>query len=352
MHHGAGIAAARRFPAMARADRLALAFETGALTLPPSGDVVVVRAAAPALAEVLPRERLVFESSFKPVHDALAGAGLRATVRAVAPAGMAAVTMGRARAETFGDIARALALLPAGGVLALDGAKTDGIDSAAKALAAALPLEGSFAKAHGRVVWTRRPESLPPEAAAWAADAAPARNAAGFVTAPGMFSPDAPDPGSLRLAAAMAGRLSGRVADLGAGWGWLAAQALADSPGISAIDLYEAEGRALDAARINLTDPRADFRWADVRALRREGTGYDAAISNPPFHQGRAAEPELGAGFIAAAARILKPHGRFFMVANRQLPYEAALGAAFARWEKIAEDGAFKLFCADRPRRR
>ncbi len=336
---------------MARADRLALAFETGALTLPPSGDVVVLRAAAPRLAEVLPRERLLFESSFKPVHDALVAAGLRTTARAEAPAAFVAVTMGRARAETLGDIARALALLPPGGVLALDGAKTDGIDSAARTLAAVLPLEGSFAKAHGRVVWTRRPESLPPEAAVWAAAAAPARNAAGFLTAPGMFSPDAPDPGSLRLAAAVAGRLSGRVADLGAGWGWLAAQALADNPGIAALDLYEAEGRALDAARVNVADPRAAFHWADVRALRREGTGFDAAVSNPPFHQGRAAEPELGAGFIAAAARILKPQGRFYMVANRQLPYEAAVDAAFGRWEKIAEDGAFKLFRADRPRR-
>lgn len=341
---------------MARADRLALAFEAGALTLPPSGDVVVLRAAAPILAEALPRERLLFESSFKPVHDALVAAGLRTTARAEAPAALVALTIGRARAETLGDIARALALLPPGGVLALDGAKTDGIDSAARALAAVLPLEGSFAKAHGRVVWTRRPQSLPPdllppEAAAWAAAAAPARNAAGFLTAPGMFSPEAPDPGSLRLAAAVAGRLSGRVADLGAGWGWLAAQALADNPGIAAIELYEAEGRALDAARVNVPDPRAGFHWADVRALRREGPGFDAVISNPPFHQGRAAEPELGAGFIAAAARIVKPQGRFFMVANRQLPYEAALDAAFARWEKIAEDGAFKMFRADRPRR-
>ena len=66
-------------------------------------------------------------------------------------------------------------------------------------------------------------------------------------------------------------------------------------------------------------------------------------IANPPFHQGRAAEPDLGAAFIAAAARILTPAGRLLMVANRQLPYEATLDAAFRHWEKLAEDGAYKV---------
>ena len=73
-------------------------------------------------------------------------------------------------------------------------------------------------------------------------------------------------------------------------------------------------------------------------------------IANPPFHQGRAAEPDLGAAFIAAAARILKPSGRLLLVANRQLPYEAALAAALPpAGEKLSEDGAYKVFAAERP---
>ena len=94
-------------------------------------------------------------------------------------------------------------------------------------MARALPLDGAFVKAHGRVFWLTRPETLPAAVAAWARDAAPRPNAEGFLTAPGMFSPEHADPGSRRLAAALAGRLSGRVADLGAGWGWLAQAALA-----------------------------------------------------------------------------------------------------------------------------
>ena len=45
---------------MSRANRLSEAFAAEALTLPPQGDLVVLRAASPALAEELPRERLLF----------------------------------------------------------------------------------------------------------------------------------------------------------------------------------------------------------------------------------------------------------------------------------------------------
>ncbi len=194
---------------MSRPDRLVQAVRTGALALPERGDILVLRAASPALAEAVDPARLAFEAAFRPGYDLLAAAGLRVTARAVEPAAMAVVTLGRARAENLGDVARALALLPPGATLALDGAQTDGIDSLARQIGAVLPLAGDFAKAHGRVVWLTRPAALPPEVAAWAAAAAPARNAAGFVTAPGMFSPEGPDPGSLRLAAAFDARLEG-----------------------------------------------------------------------------------------------------------------------------------------------
>ena len=60
---------------------------------------------------------------------------------------------------------------------------------------------------------------------------------------------------------------------------------------------------------------------------------------NPPFHRGRAAEPEIGAGMIRAAAKALKPGGRLFMVANRQLPYETVLAAVFSSHGEIAREG-------------
>jgi 16S rRNA (guanine1207-N2)-methyltransferase len=166
-----------------------------------------------------------------------------------------------------------------------------------------------------------------------------------------MFSPEHADPGSQRLAAAVGGRLSRRVADLGAGWGWLARSALASNPDITRLDLYEAEATAVEAARANVTDPRARFHWSDVAALGAEAGPYDAVITNPPFHHGRRAEPDLGAAFIQTAARILRPQGRLMMVANRQLPYEATLAAAFRQVDRLEEAGAYKVILAERPRR-
>ncbi len=336
---------------MSRTDRLVQAILSGDLDIPESGDILVIRGASGLLADVVEPVRLIFEQSFRPTHDALGRAGLRVTPCAEGPAMLAVVTLTRSRAENLGNVARALALLPCGATLVLDGAKTDGVDSLARQVGAALPLSGRYAKSHGLLAWLIRPAILPAAVAEWAAGAAPSRNSDGHLTAPGLFSPEGPDPGSRRLAAALDGRLKGRVADLGAGWGWLASEALARCPAITAIDLFDAEARAVDCARANVADPRATFHWADVRILGKPAESYDAVIANPPFHQGRAAEPDIGAAFIAAAARVMKASGRLLMVANRQLPYEAALDVAFARWERLSEDKLYKVLAADRPRK-
>jgi len=40
----------------------------------------------------------------------------------------------------------------------------------------------------------------------------------------------------------------------------------------------------------------------------------------------------------------LKKGGRFYMVANRQLPYEAELKLRFAKFQIIASENGFKVF--------
>jgi 16S rRNA (guanine1207-N2)-methyltransferase len=337
---------------MPHADRLALAFDGQGPGLPAAGDVLVLNARPSPFLDRVPPGRLRCEQPFRPLHDALAGRGVAVAAQMAGPAALVVVNLGRSRVENLGQVARALALLPPGGRLVVNGAKTDGVDSLARQVGAVLDVEGAFAKAHGRVFWLTRPADLPAAVADWAAAAAPARTPDGFLTAPGLFSPEGPDPGSRRLAEAFDATLRGRVADLGAGWGWLAHAALARCPAIERIDLYEADARALDLARVNVPDRRAAFHWSDAAALGPGVPPYDGVITNPPFHAGRAAEPDVGRAFIAAAARILKPSGRFLMVANRQLPYESALDDAFGQWRRLSEDRRYKLFVGERPRRR
>ena len=75
---------------------------------------------------------------------------------------------------------------------------------------------------------------------------------------------------------------------------------------MTAIDLYEADFASLEAARTNLAGigaSRPRFFWHDLAAEPVDDR-YDAIVMNPPFHQGRAAEPEIGqADRRAAVAR-------------------------------------------------
>ena len=74
---------------------------------------------------------------------------------------------------------------------------------------------------------------------------------------------------------------------------------------------------------------------------------YDAIISNPPFHQGRADLPELGRAFLASAADALVPDGRLLIGATRHLPYEATLMSRFREVRTLIVQEGFKVIEAN-----
>jgi len=324
-----------------------LALVLGAL--PEGGRIAVLNPRDGAGLELLDPARLHLFEPFRPDHDALAARGL-----AVSPAPDAAdrgafqaaiVFLPRAKALGRALIAEAALLLAPGAPLLVDGARLHGVEPLLKDLGARVSMRDTVSKAHGRAAVLAAP--APDLLADWAAaDLAPAP---GFVTRPGVFSADAVDRGSALLAAALPDALPARMADLGAGWGWLGAQVLARK-GVAQLDLVEADHIALGCARRNIADPRAVFHWADARFWRPE-TPLGGVVMNPPFHAGRDADPGLGAAFIAAAAGALAPEGRLWMVANRHLPYEAVLAAHFAEARQIGLAEGFKLIEAHHPRR-
>lgn len=334
---------------MTRNERLSLPFDQGLID--PAGDApaVAIRANPATVYEQF--ENLVCIQGFKPVHDALQHHGL--SVLADVPQGqtaaLAVVELTRSKAENLANIATGYGLLEAGGILVVDGVKTDGIESVLKAVKKLLPVAGTLSKAHGKVFWLAKAQT-PPEFATWAEALVPTRNADGYYTAAGMFSPDAVDAGSALLAGKIDGKLKGKGADLGAGWGWLSRQALDSNAAITALALHEAEQSALQCARRNVTDPRAEFHWTDVSTLSGP-SDHDFILMNPPFHQSRKAEPELGRQFIQTAARLLHAKGTLWMVANRQLAYEATLSAHFHSWDYLEQSPGFKCIKATRPKR-
>lgn len=322
-----------------RSARLSLALATGALTLPPGGRIAVYGPRADDDLSMLPRDRVVALTGFKPDYDHFAAS---VSVVPTAPYVAAIVCLPRSREAARALIARASAEVEPGGWIAVDGQKTDGVDTALKDLRGRVDLSESLSKAHGKLASFQ----AGPDLTDWAARPSVVE---GFQTLPGIFSADGPDPGSVMLAANLPVKLGGKIADLGAGWGFLAAEIL-KRPRVKRLDLVEAEADALACARVNLLDPRARFHWADATTWRPE-TLLDAVVMNPPFHTGRTAEPALGAAFIRAARRMLAPDGSLWLVANRHLPYDAVLAECFLEVRDVAGDSRFRVIHAIKPRR-
>lgn len=326
-----------------RADRLFHAVDNGALVVPAGGRITVFGPAVPQDLTVFPRDRVQIVTRQRLVHDAFVAVGYDVVPTATPGAALALVCASRARVAAQALVADAVACLSPRGILALDGQKTDGIDTLIRAVASRAVVSAPVIKAHGRLAvvdpgadftdWRSVSQAI----------------AGDFVTRPGVFSADAPDPASVLLASALPAKIGSRVVDLGAGWGYLSRAILARET-VLHLDLVEADGVALDCARDNIADPRAAFHWADALSFRPAAPAH-AVVCNPPFHTIRAADPALGAAFIRAAQRMLATEGTLWLVANRHLPYDPVLAAAFREVAEIGGNKAYRLIRAARPHR-
>ena len=343
---------------------LLLPLRDGHLSWPTAG-VLFLRARAGAALQSQDWPGLLCEQSFRPDYDRLVQAGLQATAQFEGTGKFALVMVlpPRQRDESRALLARAVAATAPGGRVLVAAHNNDGarsIESDLQLLAG--PVE-TLSKHKCRVFWTAPLTGSCDAALArqWLDADAPRLVAdSQFWSRPGLFAWDRVDPASALLASVLPGDLTGHAADLGSGFGFLSMQLLERCAGIRALDVYEAEQRALLLAQRNLQAHSArvklDYHWHDVTAgLPRS---YDVIVSNPPFHvQQRADRPELGLAFIAAAAASLRPGGCLWLVANRHLPYEAALQESFGAVRTLAQEQGFKVIeavkrVAPPPRRR
>ncbi|MET7142128.1 class I SAM-dependent methyltransferase [Xanthomonas sp. PPL139] len=342
-------------------ETLFLPFAQGVLRWP-AGKVLFLRARDGwALRQHAQPPHLVCEQDYRPFASALQQGGwtVRAEQEGDADAGGYALVLvlpPRQREEARALLARAVALAAPGGVVVACQANNEGARSGEDDLQHLAGLGGKLTKHHCRVYWTaplqgRHDAALQQR---WARlDAVRPILDGRFRSRPGVFAWDRIDPASALLAEHLPADLRGRAADLGAGYGYLSAELLARCPQLTALDLFEADARALALSRANLAQAPAGvalgFHWHDVT------TGlpgqYDVIVSNPPFHApGRMERPDIGRRFIAVAAQALVPGGRLFLVANRHLPYEAVLDASFGETEVLATRDGFKLIHAVRSR--
>lgn len=348
-----------QLPGDAAAEAL-LAILDGTALLPPGARKLLWRNARDGAAlQRAGHAGWVLEQTFKPFADALLRHGFEVRApHADERFDVIAITPPRQRDAARALYADALPRLVPGGRLVVAVANNQGAGAAASDLTALLgPLE-SASRRKCRVLWTTPRDVDATLAAHWRAEDEVQHIADGaWWSRPGLFAWDHVDDASALLAAYLPEDLAGRAADLGAGFGFLAATLLTRCRAITSVDLYEADQRALEPAERNLARAVAQrgsgsfaVHWHDV--TQGIDAHYDVIAMNPPFHVDRREWPELGQAFIERAADALLPHGRLLLVANRQLPYEATLAARFASVRVLAEDVGFKALEAAGPRAR
>ena len=202
------------------------------------------------------------------------------------------------------------------------------------------------ARRHHRIVTCARPAHLTGVDEALA-DGGP-RKVAGLDlwSQPGVFSWDRIDPGTALLLQHLPS-FAGRGADFGCGIGVLARAVLA-SPKVTQLALIDVDRRAVQAAQRNVGDPRGRFLWADLRRPNPDLAELDFVVMNAPFHDAGAEDRALALKFVERAAESLRKGGACWLVANRHLPYEAALAPLFKRIELKIETGGYKIYAAQK----
>ena len=263
--------------------------------------------------------------------------------------------------QTLHDAWRAL--IP-GGRLLVTGSNELGIITWVKRLAAVLqqPVEVLANHSRARVALFHR-SAEPPQLAHGEVKTVPLWSAThahpqppSIAVPPGVFSHGVLDGGTALLVARLAEEnLSpspSRILDIGCGGGHLGLNALLRWPQAHAC-FVDADARAIDAVRMNLSahdlglHARATVAWWDVtEALPM--SGFDLALANPPCHAGTAVDFSVARAMFKQAMGALVSGGRLYVVANRQLPYEADL-AALGKFETLSQNGGFKLLAVRRP---
>jgi len=201
---------------------------------------------------------------------------------------------------------------------------------------------GESAKRHQRICVALKPAGVTGLDAAIAEGVPRRLDGDGLWTRPGVFSWDRLDPGSALLLKSLQ-PMSGVGVDLGCGIGVLA-HAILTSPKVTKLTLIDLDRRAVEAAKRNVDDPRVEVVWADARRGAELATGLDFVVTNPPFHEAGSEDKGLGQAFITAAAAMLRKSGVLWIVANRHLPYEAALNEHFKTVRPVADAGGFKVY--------
>ncbi len=259
----------------------------------------------------------------------------------------------RQRIESLALLAHGLLNLSPSGVFVFSCANAQGAGGYLSQLRGAFPELEADSEQKCRVVVLKASQLTRRELLeAWIQAAAPVQvPGTEFRSLPGIYGWNKIDEASTLLASTLP-ELQGHGADLGSGYGFLSHAVLSRSTQVTRLEVLEADSRALDCARFNLStwSDRTSFHWLDVTSpqTRSRFQGLDWIVMNPPFHEGSDVSAGLGSAFIESAAKMLRSGGTLYMVANTFLAYEKVLAAHFRKVLRVTERDGFKVIHAER----
>ena len=140
-----------------------------------------------------------------------------------------------------------------------------------------------------------------------------------FITDAGVFSRDGLDKGTQLLLEALP-PLTGRVLDLGCGWGAVGV-ALGKKYPMLQIAMTDINSRAVELAKRNLAANGVRAEVVQGDGFQSVTGDFDAVITNPPIRAGKA----VVYGLFAEARDRLRPGGALYAVIRKQQGAPSAL---------------------------
>lgn len=263
---------------------------------------------------------------------------------------MALLHLPRGRYLQRESLRLAAALLRPGGRLYLVGATREGVKSAVEEARAIFGRVGVLVKKAGyHAAVTERPDGdfALPEVTYEATDVLVRGQPAQLVSRPGVFAHGRLDDGAAALIAGMRVTPGQHVLDLGCGTGLVGLAALRQGAQVTAVDV---SARAVTSTRRTWAAngyPTAEV-MPSVGASAVAQQRFDVVVTNPPFHKGAGVDFEVAQLFVADAARVLRPGGTLYLVANAFLNYRPWLKAHFVHVETAWENPRYHVYEAVR----
>lgn len=167
---------------------------------------------------------------------------------------------------------------------------------------------------------------------------------------PTLFADSKLDEGTRLLLEAIEVRVTDEALDIGCGAGFVGLH-IARRASRGHVTMVDTSLVAVAASQQAITESGL----SNIQVLPGDGVQaiatqrFDLIATNPPFHQGGIQTTAIAESFIRGAAHVLRPQGRFYLVANRFLKYEPMLKVHFKQLEEVGGNTRFKVLRAWEP---